>query len=926
MLVSQSIRSKCIRQCVSFRRFYTNASALMIVALMVCTGCGARPDIESGVAASGPSSPAAGLSQTLVFSKALVDFGDAAVGQASDSQTVQLTNSTSKAAALSSLTIDNSAFTLSFATCGASLAAGASCSLTLAFTPLTLGLQNATAQISTGGVTFPFRLVGTGAANGLTLDPTSVSFPDTRIGTTSAPLTFRLMNMASAVRKFDRPNVGAGFAIQSTTCSDSLAPAATCLMNVAFTPSLKGDTQSVISIRTGSFATLAHLSGTGLSHVLSLQAGSAGVGQPAAARAGGAPLQLYAELDDQPITGVRWELQKPAYGVVSQGLYTPPTSVASTTSDTVIATLLSDPSVRAALRVTNYAALPTLSSVTPASVLSGTTTVLRLSGTGLDGVQSVTADGTPLPFSVLSPSQMTVTVALRTSDTGPLKLIAHVGGSMPGASNSLNVPVSTPAVSFDAAVRFSQQAGFGPTTDQVAQIQKRGLAGWIDWQLGNAPYDYVKDPGMDYGVYMANTQASNYVLRQRVSLALREIYTFGYSPACYAAECGHYWEATIERDAFGNIRTLMNDVALSPLMGTFLNNAINFDGWPYNFTANQNFAREFLQLMTIGPNRLNADGTLVVGSDGLPLNNYTEDNVINMAAALSGWTFSKTDGSLAYYLADPMKPMQAQVGAHNMKQKTILPDVTLPAGRTAPDDLSAVLDALYMHPNMGPFLSKQLIQHLVTSNPSPEYVHRVSSVFDNNGKGVKGDLAAVVRAILLDPEARRGDDPLSGQTQDAHVMEPILYMANIMNLIGGVYTDDRVYISMNPWGEEVLMEPTVFGYFSPANALPDGTLSPEAQLLNNNAAMAKVGFLNSILHGSMPGLASDLHESPLWNVSSTEDLISQMNHWMFHGTMPASTRSALTQYASDHSSEDVHSLLPNMLLIGLASSAFQVVH
>lgn len=902
------------------------AFVLMTATIMLLLGCGVGGPFNNGAAGSGSSSSSAGLSQTLIFSKPTVDFGSATVGQASSSQVVQLTNASSKSANLSALTIDNAVFSLSSGTCESLLASGATCSLNLVFNPLTVGLQSAKAQMTSGGTSFIFQLTGNGAPNGLTLDPSAASFPDTRIGHSSSPLTFTLRNSAGVARTIEHPSVGSGFSVQSTTCSASLPPASTCTLTIAFTPISKGSIETDLSVRAGSFPTLAHLSGTGLNHVLSLQAGSGGISSPVSVRAGGAPLQILAMLDDQPTTAVRWDLKRPALGTIAMGVYTPPTTVASTAADIIVATLLSDTSIQANLSVLNYSPLPILTTATPSSAVSGATTALRLSGTGFTAVQSVTANGSPITFSVSSASQMTVTLSLRPSDVGPQMIVAHVGGSMPGDSNTLSIPVSPPAVSFDAAVRFSQQAGFGPTSDQIAQIQKRGFSGWIDWQLGNDPYDYVKDAGMDYGVYMANTQASSYALRQRLSLALREIYTFGYSPACYAAECGHYWEATIERDAFGNIRKLMNDVALSPLMGTFLNNAINFDGWPYTFTANQNFAREFLQLMTIGPNTLSPDGTLVLGSDGLPINSYTEDNIINMAAALSGWTFSNTDGSLTYYLADPMKPMQAQVGAHNMKQKTVLPGVTLPAGRTAPDDLSAVLDALYKHPNMGPFLSKQLIQHLVTSNPSPAYVRRVSTVFDNNGQGIKGDLSAVVRAILLDPEARRGDDPSSGQTQDAHVMEPILYMAHIMNLIGGVYTDDRVYVSMNPWGEEVLMEPTVFGYFSPTNALPDGTLSPEAQLLNNNAAMAKVGFLNSILHGSLPGLASDLHGSPLWNVSSAADLIIQMNHWMFHGTMPPSTQAALAQYASDHASEDVHSLLPNMLLIGLASSSFQVVH
>jgi uncharacterized protein (DUF1800 family) len=214
-----------------------------------------------------------------------------------------------------------------------------------------------------------------------------------------------------------------------------------------------------------------------------------------------------------------------------------------------------------------------------------------------------------------------------------------------------------------------------------------------------------------------------------------------------------------QNDAFGNFSTLLTDVTLSPVMGNYLD-MVNNDKPGNGVDPNENYAREVMQLFSIGLEQLNHDGTPQLDGSGNPIPTYDQDTIEGFAHTFTGWTYPTKPGATARwrnpeYYGGPMIPFDNH---HDTGSKLLLNGVTLPAGGTTQGDLTAALQNIFNHPNVGPFISKQLIQRLVTSNPSPEYVSRVAGVFNDNGSGVRGDLKAVVTAILLDQEARRGDE------------------------------------------------------------------------------------------------------------------------------------------------------------------------
>ena len=324
-------------------------------------------------------------------------------------------------------------------------------------------------------------------------------------------------------------------------------------------------------------------------------------------------------------------------------------------------------------------------------------------------------------------------------------------------------------------------------------------------------------------------------LRQRVAFALSEIWVVsavGGVPDAYAFP--PYWR--IFRDnAFANYRDIIKAVTLNPAMGRYLNMANNNKGNAAKGTAaNENYARELMQLFTLGLTQLNADGSPGARSDNTsPVPTYNQDVVTNMAKALTGWTYPTAPG------ATPRKPtirpstagqMFAVEAEHDTTAKTIFDGIKLPAGQTAEQDLESVLDALMAQNTMAPFVSQQLIQHLVTSNPSPAYIGRVAKVFLDNGSGVRGDMKAVITAILTDPEARAGDVPDAAVSANfGHLREPVLFMANILRGLNATLgANSTIYNNTANMGQNLFHAPSVFSYFSPQ--YPDGKRPPRSRV------------------------------------------------------------------------------------------------
>ncbi len=256
-------------------------------------------------------------------------------------------------------------------------------------------------------------------------------------------------------------------------------------------------------------------------------------------------------------------------------------------------------------------------------------------------------------------------------------------------------------------------------------------------------------------------------LRQRVAFALSQIFVIGGSKVGDPTAYTNYLQL-LNNEAFTNYRQIMNDVTLSPAMGHWLDMVNN--GKP-NVSkgdhADENYAREFMQLFTIGTSQLNPDGSYQLDSNGNQIPTYTQNTVEAFALAYTGWTYPLMPGATQQtynpaYWNGPMVPVDSNHDTES-KQLLVYPGVAggglLSAGQTAEQDLNGALDNVFNHPNVGPFVSRELIQHFVTSNSSPGYIQRVASVFNDNGSGVRGDMKSVITSILIDPEARRGDSP-----------------------------------------------------------------------------------------------------------------------------------------------------------------------
>ncbi len=291
---------------------------------------------------------------------------------------------------------------------------------------------------------------------------------------------------------------------------------------------------------------------------------------------------------------------------------------------------------------------------------------MTLSGSNLDKLSQLLVNGSPTNFLSISPTQITFDLIVQPAASGTIQLVGVTTDGGGGESSPLYLPINIPTITYDAAVRFLQQASFGPTPSSVAAVQTQGLGPWIDQQIKNPAFDYTAASAQGPGVFYRNTQDDSLSLRQRVGLALSQIFVTQYY--------GPDWENLLEKDSFGNARTLLQDVATSPIMGEFLDNLNNFADLP-QVLPDQNFAREFMQVMTIGLTQLNPDGSQKLDAQGNPIPNYDQDNIAAMAAALSGWRLDAA--SAAAPSLNPLSPMIPDDSWHDQGSKQILPGVTV---------------------------------------------------------------------------------------------------------------------------------------------------------------------------------------------------------------------------------------------------------
>lgn len=499
------------------------------------------------------------------------------------------------------------------------------------------------------------------------------------------------------------------------------------------------------------------------------------------------------------------------------------------------------------------------------------------------------------------------------------------GGSGPGTTP----PPPVPAMSAADAARLLEQGTFGPTDADVAHAQAVGAGAWIDEQIALAPtgypgYAYVPHTAPDdckydpanptstaslcardqYSLFQVQRQfftnalTGSDQLRQRVAWALSQILVVS-GTEIYEAYGMAAYQNLLLKDAFGNYRQLLEDVTLSPVMGNFLDMVNNDRPNPTRGTTpNENYARELLQLFSIGLVKLNPDGTAQTDGAGRPIPTYDQSVVEGFAYLFTGWTYAPRAGATSKW-PNPINyegSMVAFPDHHDTGAKTLLDGYTVPAGQTPEQDLKAGLDVVFNHPNVGPFLATRLIQHLVTSNPSPAYVARVAAAFANDGTGTRGNLAAVVRAILTDPEAR-GDAPADADA--GHLREPALFATTLLRALGG--RSDGVYLRAQAaaMGQTVFVPPTVFNYYPPDYQAP-GTASraPELFIADAATALARANFVNQLVYrgGAAPdatvvgSTGTSLDLSGLAPSASTDALFETLSARLMHGSLSAAAR------------------------------------
>jgi uncharacterized protein (DUF1800 family) len=453
-----------------------------------------------------------------------------------------------------------------------------------------------------------------------------------------------------------------------------------------------------------------------------------------------------------------------------------------------------------------------------------------------------------------------------------------VGGSTPSPPPA-PPPPSAPAVTKEDAFRFLNQSAMGATEAESARLIALGdssnaFSRWIDSELAKpasallpaveAAYPNPVPAGFNIGSLNAprvekwfdNALNGSDQLRQRVAWALSQIFVVSQIGALQNlpnATADFY--DMLARDAFGDYRKLLEDVTLHPAMGVYLSMLGNQKAVAgTNLRPDENYAREVMQLMSIGLVELNLDGTIKVDTSNQPIPTYDQTIIEGFARVFTGWTWSCqttlpacTFGNARPQLApiagyNQIRPMRLYPAQHESGTKKLLSGVTLPANQSGERDLQDALDNIAAHPNVAPFISRQLIQKLVTSNPSAGFVQRVAQVFNNDGSGRRGNLAGVVRAILLDPEARSATTATSLAVAPGKVKEPLLRLTQFWRAYGARAASGRYAVARNfaggvsaVFGQGPGLSPSVFNFYSPGYAPPgeiqaQGLVSPEMQL------------------------------------------------------------------------------------------------
>ncbi len=537
--------------------------------------------------------------------------------------------------------------------------------------------------------------------------------------------------------------------------------------------------------------------------------------------------------------------------------------------------------------------------------------------------------------SVAAVRRVTVAVAAGTAPTYPADT---------SAAHPITAWTPPATITDHEAARFLMQASFGPTESEIARVKQLGFSRWIDEQLAlpasshldhldrialyenaqekllalareantlglpGAMMPLVRTPvNTEDRLYSWWTLAMNSPdqLRQRVALALSEIIVIsdrsGSALRNYPRGCTNFYDLLVKGIGAGKTyRQLLEEVTLNPMMGTWLTLVRSSKAKP-----DENYAREIMQLFSIGLEHLNKDGTFKRNASGNTIPTYGQEEIRELSRAFTGWTYANSRSFTWTNSPDEVNPMMAFEDQHDRGQKVIVGGATVPAGQTAIQDVLRCVDVLAAHPNVGPFIAKRLIQRLVMSNPSPAYIFRVSRTWDDNGRGVRGDIGAVVKAILLDREART----LGTRMKDGKMSEPMLRLARIMRafalppssnppLLGRYF----MWNALDEIGQWPMQAPTVFNFFTPNYApagpiLQAGIVAPEFEITTELTATDTANyFFEGVTNGFYTNASSRimLDFAPLTQLwSAPTAVLSKMETLLLARPMSTSLRSSL---------------------------------
>jgi len=639
------------------------------------------------------------------------------------------------------------------------------------------------------------------------------------------------------------------------------------------------------------------------------------------------------------MTGVKWAINGIPNGnatvgtITAGGVYKAPATVPAPNTLQVTATSLADTTASSTGTVTLSNPLPVVTAVLPTSVPVGNFTLV-VSGQRFVSGAVVSFGGSFLPTQFVSAAELIATGTATSAQAGTVQItvINPDPGSATSNQFALQVGASGSALSATAAARLLEQSTWGGNPQSLSHLQAVGVQAFLKEQFAMVASTYPA-PGAndDMSVvqkrFFTNALTGPDQLRQRVGFALSQIMVASAAkvnnPSAFVL-----WANMFQKDAFGNFSTLLNDVTLSPVMGNYLDMVKNDKPDPStNSRANENYAREVLQLFTVGLDLLNPDGTPQLDGSGNPIPTYTQDTITGFARVFTGWTYPTKPGATAGF-GNPAfygGPMIAFDSHHDSDPKLVLNGITIPGGGTAQADLTAGLQNIFNHPNVGPFISKQLIQHLVTSNPSPEYVGRVAAVFADNGSGIRGDLKAVVTAVLLDAEARRGDDPTQAQPNDGHLKEPILFITNLMRAVNATSDGAGLSDRASDMKQSPFFSPSVFNFFPP-NFVVQGTplLGPEFAIFNTSTTISRTNFVDDLIYGQVNGGTTVSLNGYVPLAAVPSQLVDAIAAVMLHGQVSDDMRSTLVSTLSGIS-DTTRRTKAAFYLIG-SSSQFQVEH